>query len=95
MNRIKEIRELRNISQKELAKKINRAPQTLSGWENNIHDPDLESLKIIARILNTTIDELLNNSNENNITISKEQYSKLIQIKNLIIEIENLNKKIN
>lgn len=53
------ILEDRNISQKDFAKKLNIAPSTLNGYIKDRRQPDFETLKNIAFVLNTSIDFLL------------------------------------
>ena len=64
MNRIKELRELMNIKQADFAKQLNVSQGTLSNWERDVHDPDIESLKKMVEILNTTTDYILGINNE-------------------------------
>ena len=57
--RIKNIREQRNISQKELAKKIGVSNSRLSNWELGINRPDVDSLALICNALGISADILL------------------------------------
>ncbi len=59
MNKIKELRKERKISQKELAALINVAPNTISGYEAGIREPSLEKLQKIADIFGVTVDEVI------------------------------------
>ncbi len=56
---IKKLRLANGISQESLANQLNVVRQTVSKWEKGISAPDAEMLPQLARILNTTIDELL------------------------------------
>lgn len=49
----------REITQKEFAAALNIAPTTLNGYIKNKRQPDLELIKRIASILNVTTDYLL------------------------------------
>lgn len=51
--------EEKNITQKELANKLNIAPSTVSSYAQNTREPDFETLKIIADYFNVSIDYLL------------------------------------
>ena len=53
------LREEREISQKELAKKIGITAASLSRYENNIYDPKGSIIYSIAKCLNTSADFLL------------------------------------
>jgi putative transcriptional regulator len=57
-NMIGELRKGKRISQEELAKYCNVTRQTINAIENNKYDPSLELAFKLARVLNTTVDEL-------------------------------------
>ncbi len=85
-NNIKRIRKQKNISQKDMAKKLNMPSSTYSNYENNNREPNAATLRKIADILNVDISDLLNlNSPENE---SSEKY--LSDDINTIQVIENL-----
>jgi len=58
---IKELRKRENLSQQDLADKLNTTNFNISKWENNITTPDIYYLKSISKIFNITIDDLMNN----------------------------------
>lgn len=71
MNRIKDIREDNDISQKELAKRLNIARTTLSGYERQASEPPFEILIKIAEIFNVSVDYIIcrtNNPSNDNFT---------------------------
>lgn len=45
--------------QDDIAEKLNVSPQAVSKWENDISYPDIMLLPKIARLLDTTVDDLL------------------------------------
>jgi putative transcriptional regulator len=59
INRIKEILVSKDMSQKELAEKLGKNPNTIASICNNKSQPHLKDLKKIAEILNVDICELL------------------------------------
>ena len=59
INRIKELRELKNIKQSDFAVKLNVSQGTLSNWERGVHDPDNESLIKMVEFFETTSDYIL------------------------------------
>ncbi len=59
MNRVKQVLVNSDISQKELAAKINRTPQSVSRICNNQVQPSIELLREIAKVLNVNVQELL------------------------------------
>ncbi|MBN4062175.1 helix-turn-helix transcriptional regulator [Bacteroidales bacterium AH-315-I05] len=59
INRIKEVLVIKGMSQKELAAKMDRNPNTITSICNNKSQPHLKDLKRIAEILEINIQELL------------------------------------
>jgi len=57
--RLRETRKKRGISLTELAKRLNVAPITVSRWERDQREPDLETLQKLSEILDVSIDYLL------------------------------------
>lgn len=49
----------RGISQKQLAEKMALTPQAISLWINDKADPDILNLKLLAKVLDVTVDEIL------------------------------------
>lgn len=64
MNRIKDLREDNDITQKELAEKLNIAKSTLSGYENETSEPSFAILFKIADFFNVSIDYILGRTND-------------------------------
>lgn len=60
--KIKELREAKKISQKELAAFLHVTPQAVSKWENNKSYPDLDTLVQLSRYFRISTDKLLGNS---------------------------------
>lgn len=58
-NHLKEKRLAHHLTQEQLAEKIYVSRQTISGWENNKSQPDLENLIMLSELYKTTLDELL------------------------------------
>ena len=62
--KIVKYRRKNKLSQEQFAEKIGVTRQTISNWELNTTKPDIAQLKNISKVLNISIDELLdNNSN--------------------------------
>lgn len=59
MFRIKEVREKIGITQEQLAEKVNVSKEFISYIENGHKDPSISLLKKIARVLNTTMKDLI------------------------------------
>lgn len=62
-NRIKELRNSKNITQSKLAKIIGVAQNTLSYWESGTYDVDSESLQKIADFFECSVDDVLGRKN--------------------------------
>ncbi len=59
--KIAELRKNNNLSQEELAEKVGVARQTISKWKTGDTTPDINQVKIISKIFNISIDELVDN----------------------------------
>lgn len=57
--RIQELRQEKNMSQKELAEKINVSDVAVSRWERGTRIPSAESLLLLANFFNISADYLL------------------------------------
>ena len=61
---IKRLRSERNISQQELAQRIDSNQRQVSKWENGVIEPNLESLIKLADYFEVSTDYLLGRSND-------------------------------
>ena len=59
MNRIRELRKKKGITQIDLAKKLGITQATLSGWETNKYEPDNKSLILLAELFDVSLDCLV------------------------------------
>ncbi len=59
MNRLRELRKSKNLTQGDLAKKLNTTTSNISGWECGKWQPDNETLIRLAEIYGVTVDYLL------------------------------------
>lgn len=57
--RLKELRIEKNLSQSQLAKRINVDFRTISNWENGVNQPNIDTLTAIAKCLDVSTDYLL------------------------------------
>ena len=57
--KLREIRERKNITQKELCKQLDLRPTTYNGYEKGLAEPNLTVLKKLADFYKVTIDELV------------------------------------
>ena len=56
---IKRLRKENNLTQEEMAKKLNVTRQAISNWENNHNLPDFEMIILIAETFGVSLDELI------------------------------------
>lgn len=71
--KLKQLRIKENLSQEDLANKLNVSRQAISKREQNLSLPDTNNLILIAKIFHVTLDELVNyNGDLNNASETKE-----------------------
>ena len=58
---LKKIRKMHNLSQEELAEKLNVSRQSVSKWESNQAYPEMDKMIQLCKMFNLNIDDLLNN----------------------------------
>ena len=92
--RVRALRQARNMSQVELAKRLGVTKQSVSNWENDNIQPSIEMLMRIAEVLDVSTDYLLglNSTRVINVSgLSEEVVAHLSQLaedfrKRLIVE---------
>ncbi|MDE7324852.1 MAG: response regulator [Lachnospiraceae bacterium] len=75
---IRQYRERKEITQKDLAEKLNVTPQAVSRWENGISMPDIYVLPKLANLLHISIDGLLGYQGDNETKICEEELCKFL-----------------
>jgi Fic family protein len=63
-NKIKQYRENKKMTQKDIAEILEVEPGTVSKYESGTLEPNIESLKRLAETFEITVDELINEENE-------------------------------
>lgn len=76
-NNLRVLIEERDMTQKDLAKQLNIAPSTLGSYVQNTREPDFETLKLLAKYFNVSIDYLLDYHTEKT---STQQEQELLRI---------------
>lgn len=71
-NRIKERRKFMSLTQKELGLIVNVTEFTISKWERNYSNPDLESITLLANALECSTDYLLGNTHLPDMKVIKD-----------------------
>jgi len=62
--RIRAMRKLNNLTQKQLAEKVNVSAQVISNWEREYTDPGHDNVAMLAKVLNCSADYLLGNTDD-------------------------------
>ncbi len=75
---ISSLRKEKNMTQNDLAEKMNVTDKAVSKWERNLSCPDVNSIPKLAEILGTTVNELLNAQ-------AKQENSKVDDIINIAL----------
>ena len=92
--KLKMLRKGNNLTQELLAEKLNVSRQAITKWESGDGIPDIENLKQISILFNTTIDELVKENKDISLDINKLLLTKELEIdhtKHFDIKINNVN----
>jgi len=96
--RIRNLRKEKKMTQQELANKLNLAKSTISQYENNVNEPDNDTIRKIADVFDVSVDYLLGRSDYprklNGNTGSSDTSSHVIQVAGQEIEISSEELKI-
>ena len=84
---IAELRKEKNLTQQELADKLNVTDRAISHWENGRRLPDISLLKELGEVFNVTIDEIISGKR-----MTEDEQKELF--KDSMIEIYTSRKKI-
>lgn len=76
MTSIKKIRELRKMTQSELAERINISTVSLSRYENGVRNPRATELSKMAEVLGCSVDELLRDDANPTAPLSEQRQGK-------------------
>lgn len=74
--RIRELRKLKKISQKDLGKSLGLGNSTISNYESGYSSPDNETLSKIADVLEATTDYLLGKTDIPNLIVRENKNAK-------------------
>lgn len=75
--KLTELRKKRGWTQEEVARKLKISAQAVSKWENDISLPDLEMIKALARLYETSIDDLLNHQSQALVDVGPQSGKKI------------------
>lgn len=71
--KIKDLRAKNNLTQKDLAERLNVTPQAVSRWELDIVEPGLDTMRDMANLFGISLDEFIKLSSEDSGEESKEK----------------------
>ena len=66
--RLKHFRNLKGLSQTEVAEKLGLSRQAISNWEANKSYPDLDNIVLLSKLYDVSVDELLGTDIRENVT---------------------------
>jgi transcriptional regulator with XRE-family HTH domain len=76
--RLTNLRKQHNMTQNDIAQKLNISYQAVSKWENDITSPDIDSLIALADIFEISVDELLGRKQEEKVNVESKDFNHLI-----------------
>lgn len=91
--RLRELRESKNLTQTQVAKRLNLSKTTISGYENNIKTPSLDVLVKLSILYGVSADYILGLENRKFLQIDGLTLNQEEIIKNLLKEFKSMNKK--
>ena len=83
-SKILELRKKANLSQEQLAEKMNVTRQTISKWELNETTPDIKQAKELSKIFKISLDELADNDIQ---SIMVEKISNTEKLAGLVLKV--------
>lgn len=83
-NKILDLRKKKGLSQEQLGEMVDVTRQTISNWELGETSPNPEQLKLLSKVLNTSIDELLDNEIK---SVLEEKVNNTEKLAGIIIKI--------
>lgn len=73
--KIKTLRKTNNLTQEDLAEKLNVSRQAITKWESGVGTPDIGNIQAIARLFGVSMDELLSDQKEiHNENLSRTEF---------------------
>ena len=79
-DKLKSLRKEYNLTQEELAEKLDVSRQAITKWESGEGTPDVENLKQLAILFNTTLDDLIMEDKKVEIPEKQYKYTEEIEI---------------
>lgn len=89
-NRLKQLRKENNLTQEELAQKISKTRSTIAGYETERKEPDYETLVLLAKYFNVSLDYLMGVSDVRNPYINDKD---LDEVDKFLLELKKEKRK--
>ena len=83
-HKLKALRSEKGLTQKDLADQLHVSFQTVSKWENDENEPDINTLKELAKLYDCSIDDLLNEE-EKQVTVKEEKKEEIKPVPQTIV----------
>ncbi|MEG1988428.1 MAG: helix-turn-helix transcriptional regulator [Oscillibacter sp.] len=77
---LRRLRREKELTQDALAEKLHVTRQTISGWENDRTQPDIEALRALAAVFSTDVDRLITSPKEKNPAAKRGQVCACIAV---------------
>ena len=68
--RLKELREQRQLSQRQLARLLHTSDKSIKNWESDISDPNLKSFCALLNMFHVSADDLLGRTHTETVDLS-------------------------
>lgn len=93
--RFQRLRKANNLTQEEVANRVNVTPQAVSKWENDISSPDISLLNSLADLFNISLDELLGREKAITEIVNKENRKDINKMILKVLVLSNSGDKVN
>lgn len=94
MNKLKKIREEAGLSQQKLAESLGMAQQSIHSYENDLYEPDIKTLIMLADFFDTSVDYLIGHTEVRHKIEKLDKYDLNAQESELITKYRLLPKKL-
>ncbi len=89
--KIKKLRNEKNLTQKDLADQVHVTFQTVSKWENDENEPDIGTLRELTKLFNCSMDYLLSEDDEQPVEEPKQE---VVEAAPVVAPVEQVTKTI-
>lgn len=97
MNNLRLLRNQKGMSQQKLADLLNLSQQSIYKYENNLAEPDIQTLKELSEIFNVSIDYIVGNTDDPrrmNVFVETELSPRELNFLRMYRRLTNMRKKI-